>query len=48
LHLASYANSEAIADANSTKALSKAIASMIIEMPLAEHSRLQDFLPFGL
>jgi hypothetical protein len=35
-------------DANLTRALSKAIASMITEITLAEHNRLQDFLPFGL
>jgi hypothetical protein len=27
---------------------SKAMASMMIEIPLAEHNRIHDFLPFGL
>jgi hypothetical protein len=48
LALATYAKNDAMADANSKKALSKAIASMITEMPLAENKLFQDFFPFGL
>jgi hypothetical protein len=47
-HKATYSSlkKEAIAEASSTMAFSKAIASMMIEIPLAEHNRFQDFLPF--
>ena len=38
--------SDNIADANSTKALSNAIVSIMIEIPLGENNRIHNFLSF--